>query len=293
MVPTSASAAVRIAATTGDLAALAEAVGGDHVRVDALSAPTEDTHYVDPRPDKIVVLSRADLLIATGLDLEVGWLPQLQVNSRNRNIQVGGEGYFDASSHIDIMGAAQGPVDRSQGDVHPAGNPHYTRDPRRMASVAEALGDKLATIDPEHADYYRAQAQEFADRARRVAQQARERFDTLSEQQRKLVIYHKSFEYLTDLLNLSIVATIEPRPGIEPNPRHVSTVLRRMRAQNASVIIQEEYYPRNVADTLANLTDAELVVIPAQTRFKDGQSYFEHFEEVADALYNALSSGGE
>jgi zinc/manganese transport system substrate-binding protein len=286
-------ATVRIAATTGDLAALAEAVGGEHVRVDLLSAPTEDPHYVDPRPDKIVKLSRADLLIATGLDLEVGWLPQLQVNSRNRDIQVGGEGYFDASSYVDVMGEAQGPVDRSQGDVHPGGNPHFTRDPRRMASLAEALGEKLASIDPEHAEDYRTQANEFADRASRVAREARERFRGLTQQQRKIVIYHKSFEYLTDLLALSVVATIEPRPGIEPNPRHVSSVLSRMRAQDVGVILQEEFYPQNVADTLANLTDAELVVIPGHTRFGDGQTYFEHFEEVADALFRALSSGGE
>lgn len=288
---TASFASVRVAATTGDLAAVASAVGGEHVRVDLLSSPTEDPHYVDPRPDKLVTLSRADLLIVTGLELETGWLPQLQVNSRNRKIQIGGNGYFDASRHVDVLGAATGQVDRSQGDVHPGGNPHYSYDPRRMADVAESLGEKLASLDPEHAGSYRARAAEFARRARITAEEARARFLTLSAAQRRVVSYHSSFEYLNDLLGLVVVVTIEPRPGIEPNPRHVAAVLQNIRAHDVRVILQEEFYPRSVGNTLCDLTDARLVTIPAHTRTQSGQTYFEHFQAVVDPLFNALAQG--
>lgn len=287
--PAAAFATLRVAATTGNLAAMATAVGGEHVRVDPLSAPSEDPHFVDPRPDKLVTLSRADVLVLNGLDLETGWLPPLLVNARNQKIQPGRAGYFDASEHVPGILVSSGPIDRSQGDVHPHGSPHYSMDPRRMATVGVAFGEKLAAVDPANAEQYRANAAAFADSARALASEAEERFRALDASRRKIVVYHASFAYLTDRLGVDVVATIEPRPGIEPNPRHIAHVLNLIRREDVRAVVQERYYPRNVANTLAELTDARLVVIDAQADVRAGQSYADHIRGVFDALFNVLA----
>ena len=138
-----AAAAVKVVATVPDLAALAKAVGGDKVTVISLALPTQDPHFVDAKPSLVIDLNNADLLVAVGLSLEIGWLPVLQTSARNAKILPGGTGYLDCSRFIQLMDVPDRPIDRSQGDIHPGGNPHYLHDPRRAASVAKGIADKL------------------------------------------------------------------------------------------------------------------------------------------------------
>jgi len=285
-----ASARVHVVATLPDLAALAADVGGDRVEVLAIARPTEDPHYVDPKPSLLLPLSRADLLILNGLELEIGWLPPLLVNARNGRIQPGGAGYLDASTLVATkLQIPAGRIDRAQGDIHPGGNPHYTHDPRRAAEVALGIAARLAEIDPDHAAAYRERGQRVADGLRKLARDQTARFATLPAERRRVVVYHDSWVYVTDWLGLEQVATVEEKPGVKPSPAHVARVLSTMKAQRARLILQEEYYPRHTSETLSKLAAGELTVLRGGAHFERGESYFDHTRETADQLYEALS----
>lgn len=287
--PTAAHAKkLRIAATLPSLAAIAAAVGGDLVSVDALAVPGEDPHYVEARPDFILLLSRADLLLVNGLELEVGWLPALQVAARNSAIQVGGNGYLDASAFVNLLEVPEVRIDRSMGDVHPGGNPHFLLDPRAVASVAAAVQERLAKLDPENSKAYAANARSFRKALLKLARKEAARFASLPEEKRKVVIYHRSMIYLLDWLGLEEVIAVEPKPGIPPNPGHVAKVLEAMKTSKVRAILQEEFYPTSTSKTLVRLAEARLVVIPGGVRFEDGQSYVDYLTEITGGLHAAL-----
>lgn len=287
--PLAAHARLEVVATLPDLAALAREVGGDAVAVTALVDPNEDPHYVDPKPSLVLPLNRADLLIVNGLELEVGWLPPLQVAARNGNIQTGADGYFDASSVVDRLNVPGGKVDRAQGDIHPGGNPHFVFDPRAAARIATALGDRMARLDPTHAEQYRANAKALHDRLDDLAERERARFAALPASQRQVVIYHDSLPYLADWLGLTPVAFVEPRPGIPPTPPHVAKVLQRMKKAEARVILQEAFYPKKTSETLARLAGGRVVVLEGGARFGAGDTYSARITRVAEAIHAALS----
>lgn len=285
-----ASARVEVVATLPDLAALAMEVGGDLVHVTALARPTEDPHFVDPKPSLLLPLAKADLLILNGLDLEIGWLPPLLVNARNARIQPGGAGYLDASTLVpDKLQVPPGRIDRAQGDIHPGGNPHFTHDPRRAAEIALGIGQRLGALDPAHAADYTARATGIAAELRGLAKAARARFAALPEAKRRVVVYHDSWVYVIDWLGLTQVATVEEKPGIRPSPGHVAQVLKIMRERGARLIIQEEYYPRKTSETLTQLASGELSVMRGGTHLEKGETYATHAREIADLLYKELS----
>jgi zinc/manganese transport system substrate-binding protein len=288
LLPGHAWAAVHVVATLPSLAALAREVGGADVTVQALSSPRQDPHYVDARPNLVVQLSQADLLIVNGLQLEAGWLPPLLQQSRNARVLPGAAGHFDASAVVQLTGAPQGKLDRAQGDIHPGGNPHFLFDPRAGARIAEALATTLSRLDPPHAASFAKNGARIAAQLRQIAATQTARFDALPAARRVLVVYHESLPYLIDWLHLKQVAALEPKPGIPPNPQHVALVLQAMRSGAVHVLAQEEFYPRSTAQTLAGLTQARLVVLPGGTRFADGQTYAAHVQALADALFEAL-----
>lgn len=284
-----AHAQVRVVATTPDLAAIAKAVGGSDVSVTSLAVSTQDPHYVDARPNLLVPLSRAQLLIVNGLELEVGWLPPLLSNARNRNIMPGASGHLDASSAITVLGTPTGPVDRSHGDVHVGGNPHFTFDPRRVKDVASAIRDRLIQIEPAKAAQWRANTTRFHQELDTVIADTARQFSSIPSAKRQIVTYHSSLPYLLNWLGLQEATTVEPLPGIDPTPRHTANVLQTMRTRGLRVILQEEFYPRSTSNTLANMTQGEVVVLPGGTRFERGESYIEHIREVTRLIHAAIS----
>ncbi|MBA2664920.1 MAG: zinc ABC transporter substrate-binding protein [Bradymonadaceae bacterium] len=286
VLPASGLAEVRIVATVGDLAAMAREVAGGDAVVDLLARPSEDPHFVDPKPSYVRRLARADVLVYTGVDLEIGWLPTLLIGSRNAALQPGQPGNFDASHHVVLQGVAAGPVDRSMGDVHPGGNPHYTTDPRQMARVALAFGQTMGRIDPDNAPAYRERARNFARDCIRTAQRWEEHFAQLPANARKFVSYHEAFNYVASWLGLEDVIRIEPKPGIAPNPRHVARVVEAIKSQKIRLILQSEYYPLSTANILAQQTGAKIVVIAAQTR--EDQRYVEHIDHVVSLIFEGL-----
>lgn len=287
--PGVAHADLSVVATLPDLAALARAVGGEDVEVTALAAPNQDPHYVDGRPSFLVPLSRADLLLVNGLDLEVGWLPPLLTNARNGDIQPGAPGYLDASRFVRRLAVPTRKIDRSMGDIHPGGNPHFLFDPRAARGVAEAIAERMAKLDPENAEAYQQRQKALDAELATIAARWHEKFRELPESKRKVVVYHQSFVYLWDWLGIEQVATVEPKPGIPPNPGHVARVLETMRTTRARVIAQEDYYQQGPSKTLARLAKAKMVVIPGGSHFEKGESYAEHVDEIARGLHAALS----
>jgi len=285
-----ANAKFSVVASIPDLGALVREVGGEHVNVSVLASPRQDPHHVDPRPSLILTLSRADLLVVNGVDLEMSWLQPLLVSARNSDIQQGAPGYFDASTAVDLLQVPMQRIDRAMGDLHPGGNPHFNFDPRRMAKVALALGEHMSRRDAAHAAHYRSRAAALAEKLTRFADAERARFAALALEKRKIVPYHQSLAYLSDWLMLTEIVNVEPRPGIPPDPGHVARVLSTMKQTGTSCIVQEEFYPTNVSKTLVELAKGKLVVIPGGARFDDKQDYLTHMKEVSDALYIALSS---
>lgn len=277
-----ASADLRVVATTADLAAVAREVGGSRVQVTALALPTQDPHFVDARPNLVLPLARADLLLAVGLDLEVGWLPTLQQGSRNRAIQTGARGYLECGSLVERLEVPTGRVDRSMGDVHGGGSPHYMLDPRRAVAVARGIASRMAELDPAGAARYRDGAEAFA----RSIDEARAGWERRLSSLRgaKVVAYHRSFGYLADWLGFEVVEHLEPRPGIPPNPRHVAQVLSTARARGVRLVLQESYYPDHTSRMVAEAISARVVRLPAAPSFRDAESYGAFMARVVAVL---------
>jgi zinc/manganese transport system substrate-binding protein len=283
-------ARISVAATTGSLGGIAEAVGGDLVTVTVLADPSEDPHFVDARPNLVMVLHSADLLVSVGLELEVGWLPGLERAARNPKIAAGQPGRFEAATALPkLLEVPTGRLDRAQGDVHPGGNPHFLYDPRRAAEVGHALAQRLAALDPKNAGQYVLAAQKFADDCRALGLREQQRFAALPPDRRVVVTYHASWVYLLDWLGLEVATTVEPKPGVSPSPAHVAQVLQIVRARGVRVILQEEYYPRGTSETLAKLTGAQLLLLEGTARSGPGQGYLAHVQRMTEQVHAALS----
>jgi zinc/manganese transport system substrate-binding protein len=281
----SARADLRIVTTTPDLASLAKQVGGTHVRVTALALSTQDPHWVDARPNLALELSRADLCVLTGMDLEIGWLPTLLTGARNGDIQPGGKGYVDASQFVGKLEVPTTPVDRSMGDIHPQGNPHYLLDPRRAAKVAVGLAAKMGTLDPTNQDFYRKNADEFVSKLAQWSKLWEKKLGWLRG--KKVVGYHQSLPYLASWLGFSVPISVEPRPGIPPNPAHVAHVIELARTTDVKLIVQESWYPEQTSKLVADQAHARLVVIPGSPDYRSGQSYIGFVNDLVNRLAQA------
>lgn len=286
LLPTTAMAELKVVTTVGDLAAMSEAILQDDGETVALVRPSEDPHFVDPRPSFARHLNDADMVVYIGLDLEIGWLPSLIDRARNPDIRRGQVGHFDASEFIQPRQVPAGAIDRSMGDVHPGGNPHYTTDPRQMARVALAFGNALGEIAPSKADEFHRRSREFARDCIRLAQKWEDKFEELSREARQIVSYHKTWAYVTNWLDIEDRIQIEPKPGVPPNPRHVSKVVDTIERHRVPVVLQLEYYPTSTADSLAERTGVTVLSVPGQTG--QGGDYFEHIEEIVRPLYEAM-----
>ncbi|HHO53853.1 MAG TPA: zinc ABC transporter substrate-binding protein [Deltaproteobacteria bacterium] len=276
---------VHVVATVPTLAALASEVVGDHGEVISLALHTQDPHFVDARPNLALALSRADLLVLTGLGLEVGWLPTLLTGSRNGRIQPGSVGYLDASRHVQVLQIPTSAVDRSMGDIHPGGNPHYHLDPRAARPVVVALAERLGTLDPEHAGDYQLNAKLFLVELDAAIARWQEQAQPLRGI--PVIDLHRSWPYVADWLGFEIVADIEPKPGVPPTPRHVLAVIGLARERGVGLVIQESWLPSNVSRTVAEKSGARLLILDAQADFRGGQTYVQH----VDALVSALVAG--
>src|SRR6476659_879598 len=252
-------AAIKVVATTEDLASLAREVGGDKVQVDALAKGYQDPHFVDPKPSFILQVSRADLLIAVGRELEIGWLPPLISSGRNAKIQPGAAGYLDASQNVKILEIPTGQLTRAMGDVHPSGNPHYWLDPDNGRVIAKAIAARLSQIDPADKAYF---DQRYADFDRRLGE-AQKRWDTAMAPYKgtKIVTYHRSWPNFTDRFGLDVIGYVEPKPGIPPSPSHTLELMGEMKRQQAKVILVEPYFDTKTPEAIARDVGGKVLVL--------------------------------
>lgn len=276
---------VRVVTTIETFAALAKAVGGDHVAVESLGRGYQDPHFVEPKPAFLVTLSKADLLVYAGLDLEVGWLPPLIANSRNARVQRGANGNLDASSAIEVLDLATGPVDRSQGDIHPMGNPHFWVPPVNALRVAKAIADRLGEIDPPHAAAYRSNLEKFGAELKAHAPgwsaQAAQLKGT------KVVTYHKSWTYVSRWLGLQEIGYVENKPGVPASPKHLAELVAAMQAQGVRLVLVESFYNRSVATLVADKAGGRVVVLPNDVgAFPEIRSY----SDLVDGLLARLTA---
>lgn len=277
---------VTVVATVPTLAAVAREIVGDHGKVTSLSTHTQDPHFVDPRPSLVLEVARADLLLLTGLDLEIGWLPVLLTGSRNAKIQPGSIGYLDCSQSVRVLGVPTAAVDRSMGDIHAGGNPHYHADPRAMRSLAPAIAARLSAIDPEHAAIYSANAATFVA----ALDEKMPVWEAKAAVLRRVEVidFHRSWPYVEDWLGFHILADIEPKPGIPPTPRHILDVIQLASQNNVRIVLQESWFPSNTAQVVASKIGATLVVLDAMADDRGGQSYIAHIDGLVQSLVGAV-----
>jgi zinc/manganese transport system substrate-binding protein len=290
LVPASARAQpiadLAVVATVPDLAALAREIGGPQVKVSALSLATQDPHWVDPKPSLTLELNRADLLLAVGMELEAGWLPRLQTGARNPRVQRGGRGYLECASLVRARDVPAGPVDRSMGDIHPGGNPHYLHDPQQALACARGIAGRMAELDPGQAARYRANLAGFERRlaARRAGWERR----LAPYRGTPVITYHRSWTYLTSWLGLEEIAYLEPKPGVRPSPTHIAGVIRLGKQRQVKVLLQEIYYPTNTGALVAKQIGARVLALPGGADVRAGQGYIERMDALVDALERAL-----
>ena len=258
--PAAARAVVDVVTTTEGLAAVAREVGGDKVKVTALSRGVQDPHFVDPNPSLAVKLRNADLLVDVGLDLEVGWLPPLVTQSRNGAIQPGGPRRLTAASAVPVMDLPTGPVDRSQGHIHPMGNPHFMSDPRRVPLVAAAIAARLAELDPANSAQYQARLAAFRAKVETAAATWKTRLAPYAG--RSLVTEHKTLTYLLDWAGLRAAGYLEPKPGVPPPPSHIASLAAVVKADGVKGVALENYYDRRPAEQLRELTGVTVILLP-------------------------------
>lgn len=285
-IPSSVHAKLNIVTTVPDLAAIAQAVGGDRVEVVSLSLPTQDPHFVDARPHLMLKLNRADLLLLVGLDLETGWLPTLTTGARNAKILPGSPGYIDCSTFVELKEVPLTKIDRSMGDIHAGGNPHYLLDVDNVARIADGIALHMGKLDASAASLYRDNAKRFMEEARRRKMRWQEQFKPYRGT--AIVEYHRSWIYLASFLGLRIVADVEPKPGIPPSASHVLHVMQTIRQEHVPLVLQEDFFSSRTAELIAQKTGASLVRLAIGTRFSEGETYFQRMETILEQIVSAM-----
>jgi zinc/manganese transport system substrate-binding protein len=254
-----ATAALKVLACEPEWAALTQELAGEKASVSSATTALQDAHHIEARPSLIARARNADLVVCTGSDLEVGWLPLLLRQSGNDRIQPGSQGYLETSQLVPRLDIPK-VLDRSQGDVHPAGNPHIQLDPRNITKVAQVLGDRLAQLDPLNAATYRARTADFL--ARWSAAVRRWETEAAPLKGLSMVVYHKNMAYLNAWLGLREVGSLEPKPGVPPSTAHLADLVARMQAAPAKVIVYMAYNNPQAAEFLSERTRIPAVMLP-------------------------------
>jgi zinc/manganese transport system substrate-binding protein len=278
---------INVVTTTTDLASLTREVGGDRVNVTALARGYQDPHFVDPKPSYLTLLRDADLLEVVGLELELGWLPPLLDQSRNPKIRPGGTGYLDASQGVEILDRPTGAVNRSMGDVHANGNPHYWLEPGNAIRIAIQISQRLSQLRPADTPYFAARLQDFKVRMN----DANKRWTAALAPYRgaKIVTYHRSWPNFVRRYGLDVVGYVEPKPGVPPSPSHTFELINLMKAQKVKVILVEPFFDLKTPNSIAERTDAKvLVMYPSVGGTPDVDDYFKLFDRNVTELVKAL-----
>lgn len=278
---TTQAAPVKVVTTIPDLADFVTRIGADKVTVYSMASGLEDPHNVLMRPSMVTKLMQADLFVEMGLDLEHAYAPALLAESRNQKIQPGSMGYLDCSKGISVREVPKS-LDRSEGDVHPHGNPHYNTDPGRMKIVANEIAERLSTLDPADAALFQSNAKALnATLDAKIAEWK----GKLAGKTIRFVSYHPVWPYFADRFGVQPIGSIQPKPGIEPGPRYIDELIARMKAENASLIVKESFYSDRLPKQIAAATGARLVSVPILVHgTKEATDYIAFMDAVVNAF---------
>jgi zinc/manganese transport system substrate-binding protein len=286
-----ARADLRVVSTTPEYAAIVAAIGGDRVSVSSLARPAEDPHFVDAKPSHIVTLNRADVLVEGGADLEIGWLPPLVEGARNRKILPGAPGRVRASDGVALLDVPAS-LDRSQGDIHAAGNPHFMMDPANGVIVARHVRATLCALDAAGCESYRANLVAFETRL--AAKDAEWTATMAPFRGRAIATYHKTWSYFANRFGLRADTFLEPKPGIPPSPPHLANVIAKMKEDGITVVLLEPFQSRKTAEVVASHASARVVDVaqfPGGLPETDGD-YVALIDADVRAIAGALAAAG-
>ncbi len=287
LVPALSQAKLNVVTTTEDLAALAQEVGGNNIEASPIAKGYQDPHFVEAKPSYLLKLKKADLFIQIGLELEVGWVPPLLTNARNQKILPSNPGFLDASEGCEILEKPSGPVDRSLGDVHPLGNPHYWLDPENGRVIARSIAQKLSQLDQGHTKEYQENLARFESKLSEKEKEWSALASALKGS--KVVTYHRSWSSFAKRFGFDVVNYVELRPGIPASPAQVQSLTKQIKAEKIPLLIMEPYFDTKLPQKIADETGAKLVVLsPSVGADKTVKTYFDLFDYDVKLIREAL-----
>ncbi len=282
-------AKLNIVTTTEDIASIAKEIAGDLADVKSIARGNQDAHYIQAKPSYMVKLNRADLLIYQGLELEAGWLPLLIQGARNPKILPNAPGHLDLSSVIKPIDVPKGEVDRSMGDIHPLGNPHYPLDPQNGFLMAMAIADVLGKLDAKNENVYQGNMIEFNTRLREKIGEWNSRLGKFRA--KKVVTYHTTWGYFLKHFGIGQTGVVEIVPGIPPSPKHLVELAKSMKKENTRLILQANYYEPKFSELLAEKSGGTVLILPASVGGSaEAKDYLDLFETLVSELETALEN---
>ncbi|MBU4346644.1 MAG: metal ABC transporter substrate-binding protein [Candidatus Omnitrophica bacterium] len=279
---------IQILTTTSDLKSIAEFIGGDNVQVDSLAKGYQDPHFVEAKPSFMIKAKNADLFIRVGLELEIGYEELIVDGSRNPKIRFGQPGHLDASDGVYLLEVpTTTKIDRSMGDVHPMGNPHYWLDPLNAKIIASNIAKRLSEISPQNEAYFNQNLAGFNKKIDSKMIEWQEKLKSFKGQQ--IAIYHRSWPYFANRFGLVVACELEPKPGIPPSPGHLKEVIEIIKERNVKVILMEVFYDEKPARFVAGQTSAKVVVVPNSVGgINEAKDYFNLIDTIVEKLVEAL-----
>lgn len=279
---------INVLTTTEDLKSITEAIGGDKVKVDSLARGYQDPHFVAAKPSFMMKAKNADLFMVIGLELEIGYEELIINGSRNQKIRIGQPGYLDVSEGVNLLGVPTTTrIDRSMGDVHPMGNPHYWLDPENVKIVAYNIANRLSELSPGNAQCFQENLAAFDKKMDEKMAEWNKKMGPFKG--RKIAIYHRSWPYFVDRFGLVTVCELEPKPGIPPSPAHLKEVIDIMKRDKVGVILMEVFYDEKPAQFVAGQTGAKVIVVPNSVGgIKEAKDYFSLVDMIIGKLVEGL-----
>lgn len=281
---------IRILTTTTDLKSIAEYIGGDKVKVDSLAKGYQDPHFLEAKPSFMIKAKKADIFARIGLELEIGYEDLIIDGSRNHKIRAGQPGHLDVSEGVMLLEVpTTARVDRSMGDVHPMGNPHYWLDPENAKIMAYNIANKLSEVLPANADYFEKNLVSFDKKIDEKMIEWNKKMEPFRGEE--IAIYHRSWPYFAERFGLKVGCELEPKPGIPPSAAHLKNVIDTMKRDDISVILMEVFYDEKPANFVASQTGAKVVVVPNSVGgTPEAKDYFTLMDTIVNKLSEALKS---
>jgi zinc/manganese transport system substrate-binding protein len=277
---------IKVVTTTTDTKSIAELIGGNKVSVSSIATGYQNPHFVDPKPSYIISLTKADVFVTVGLDLETGWSPQLLSSSRNNKIQKGAAGYVDASIGVNLLQVPSS-ANRAEGDIHIYGNPHYWLDPLNGKIIARNIANGLERVDPSNKAFYEANLQSFFAKIDAKLKEWQGKMAAFKGT--KIIAYHNEWVYFETRFGLQIVDFMEPKPGIPPSPSQLVKVIKEIKSNNIKVIISSPYFSTSSSDVVAKQTGVkELTLATSVGGFDPIKNYFDLFDYNISQLTASL-----